>query len=69
MDARKEAEYREKCRNVITVLSTNSVRLTANFSKVDEIFAHYEIYKKHIHNNMKCKDTYTKTEPKHYQDN
>jgi hypothetical protein len=63
VDARKEAAYKEKCRNVITVLSSNSARLTANFSKVDEIFNNYEIYKKHIHNNMKCRDTYTKTEP------
>jgi hypothetical protein len=63
LDARKEAAYKVKCRKIITVFSSKSAKLKPNFAKVDEIFTNYEIYKKHIHNNMKVKDKSATTEP------
>jgi len=63
MDAATTAKYKEKCRNTIRTLQSNSSRLTANFSKVEEIFDNYEKYKKYIHNNMKCDDDNATEEP------
>ena len=63
MDARKEAAYKEKCRNIITVFSSKSKKLKPNFAKVEEIFANYTVYKNHMHNNMKGKDASARIEP------
>jgi len=55
--------YKGKCRQVIKVLSSGSIRLVADYTKVDEVFIHYEKYKERIHSHMSCKDSFTKTEP------
>jgi len=63
LNDQKIAVYKEKCRLIITKFSSKSARLKPDFTKVDEIFANYEEYKKHIHNNMKGKDTSATVEP------
>jgi len=63
LNEQKVAAYKEKCRNIITTFSSKSARLRPNFAKIDEIFANYEEYKKHIHNNMKGKDISSTVEP------
>jgi len=63
LDARTEARYRDKCREIITTLAGRSGRLTPLYPKIDEIFSNYETYKKHIHNNMNYDDTPSKPEP------
>lgn len=59
MDAKTKAKYKAKCRDTIKILQANSSRLTADFTKVDKIFTYYDEYRKHIHNNMECKDIHT----------
>lgn len=63
MNDQKVAVYKEKCRLIITKFSSKSTKLRPDFAKVDEIFTNYEEYKKHIHNNMKGKDTSATVEP------
>jgi hypothetical protein len=63
LDDKTIAKYKDKCRLIITKISSNHEQLSPNFGKIDEIFGHYEVYKKHIHKNMKCDDVDAKTEP------
>jgi hypothetical protein len=63
LDAKKESAYKEKCRKIITAFSSKSAKLKPNFAKVDEIFANYKVYRKHIHNNMKARDELAAAEP------
>jgi len=54
--------YKRKCGEIINKLQSNSPRLAADLSKIDEIFVFYEEYKKVIHKNMHQKDVRTKAE-------
>jgi len=62
LNTEKETQYREKCRAVLTKLQQNSIRLVADYTRIDKIFDYYKIYREHIHENMDCKDIITKTE-------
>jgi len=63
LNAETEARYKETCRNFVTILSNKTSRLTPRYGQIDEIFSNYEVYKKHIHSNMKYEDVPSKTEP------
>lgn len=63
MDEKTEARYRDECRKIITTLSGKTNRLSPRYSQIDEVFSNYEVFKKHIHNNMNYNDVPSKTEP------
>jgi len=55
--------FKGKYRQVIEKLTLESTRLVGDYTKIDEIFTHYEEYKKFIHKHMQSKDSFTRTEP------
>ena len=63
METEKRELYKEKCRHVIEKLSLESSRVVPDYTKIDEIFTHYDKYNSLIKRNMVRKDSFTRTDP------
>jgi len=63
MNEEKIQYYKDRCREVIRGIVSNSHRIGAVYEKIDNIFNYYEKYRTIIHRNMPYRDPIIKTDP------